>query len=204
MKLTHDILDQHTSALGKTAWGDLASSAAPWVVGTIRTDPLSTEAGSVLDLTCRIRPHERDIFGFRLKIEDDLSVVARESIDDRELTDPKTISAVIHRHIQTLVKKISPKLFEFDPRIGTTVGPDQVDLLPPCPLFDPTFMYVPRWFAPSPHPSKPCPLCQKRFDQGGVPMWGGGNVQWVHLGCWAKGLTLMPQTDTSGSGSGLW
>ena len=71
---------------------------------------------------------------------------------------------------------------EHDPRIG--IGPDN---LPQSPLFDPPRVRPPAMLEPSADEAF-CPFCRGRFTRGEVA-WGGGNLLWVHPGCWVAAVT---------------
>jgi hypothetical protein len=81
-------------------------------------------------------------------------------------------------------------LYEFDPRVGWSFDGDGV--LPSCPLLDPKpafsrtglFEEDARRLGKLPPRSmrSRCPFCRDgHFDP---PIWGGGNLLWVHPVCW--------------------
>lgn len=103
-----------------------------------------------------------------------------------------------------LARKLSFKLFEYDPRIGLPLSIK----FPDCPLFDPPYIVVPyqNYLGGGPKPQgkvsnstnitkyndvsntlTTCPFCQGRihpFEGGIYPgVWCGGNVGFAHEDC---------------------
>lgn len=121
--------------------------------------------------------------------------------------------------IKHMAYKLSPSLYEFDPRIGMNLA-EELDWLPTrfpsCPLFDPPspirrpttgFQYyrqVSKWCQDNrlPRTSHPggtpldegCVFCRESVIAHPFPeeiIWGGGNIGWVHRYCapWVDGET---------------
>lgn len=127
------------------------------------------------------------------------------AIADRELKYHRDPPEVLRLALDQIFRDVSPRLYEHDPRIGMfppTSMPTNKDQpyqpLIRCPLFDPQSMF-PRpdfgnneyrepWTREQPPPPwvyGKCRFCGHDFDMN-PPMWGGGNLLWVHQTCWMK------------------
>lgn len=72
-------------------------------------------------------------------------------------------------------------LFERDPRIKWMCCSKP---LPRSPLFDPRPGF-PRTLDEIVEQARVCPLCAQPFLGSVAPIWGGGNLLWVHESCWS-------------------
>jgi hypothetical protein len=104
--------------------------------------------------------------------------------------------------LQQLLADVSPRVYEHDPRIGMFPTEGSIEPLPRSPLFDPQSLF-PRpdlealsspevsfdpWENGKPPPLwayGKCRFCDKEFHAIS-PMWGGGNLLWVHQPCWFR------------------
>jgi hypothetical protein len=115
-----------------------------------------------------------------------------------DITDTETLlvrdqGSLLQSIVRGLIRGLGPDIYEYDPRIGHTEPSPGTTTLPACPLLEPRpFKQQPYWDSFRPDVQYPnhtdCPLCGESFSEWALPMWGGGNVQWVHLECWGSDL----------------
>jgi len=105
-------------------------------------------------------------------------------VSDRSTYETLAEDEIYRTIIKELLGKLAPRLYEWDPRIGTPFGK-----LPSLPLFDrPDGAHL-RQFAVLERNDGDvyCPFCRVRMHKGiglyGNLSWGGGNFGWVHRRC---------------------
>jgi len=170
-------------------WGDLNPEDHEFIHGQVaiqRNPPMGTR---MIVMTIRFDRETRVVGGYRHVLEAK-EVSGYEYINDMELVAGPARSIYI-QVLRDIIKEIGPDLYEYDPRLGITLK-DYNGRLPSCPLFDPFPLPYPEWevrdWSTNIPNETPCPLCGGMFAAHDKPMWGGGNVCWVHADCWGKGL----------------
>jgi hypothetical protein len=184
-----------TEELNRAIWGDVEPSRHPYVRSVIHIIPdLRMAARDITLIVFADENWTRDIHGHRYFLERN-QFVGKASIDHRDMVGRREVRLFADR-LRALIREMSAAMYEYDPRIGHCLK-DFNDRLPRCPLFEPPLWPNPAWGDPErdwmvnvPNET-PCPLCGEKFHADDPPMWGGGNVCWVHKGCWAKGLPRM-------------
>jgi hypothetical protein len=123
--------------------------------------------------------------------------ICREALSLRHIEDAD-MEREVWRVYHGMARKMSFRLFEFDPRIGLPMN----DSFPDCPLFDPPYIVGPysHYLALKPIPGQvtpktrevtktltTCPFCLGRsLPFGGSlnpAVWCGGNVGFAHEAC---------------------
>lgn len=169
-------------------WGDLNPDEYPFVHFHVQINPDLPMARRKLVMAVRFDQEVRIVGGYRLVL-DLLEVAGGVYLDDMALVaSPRAV--YIHK-LKEILHEIGPSLYEHDPRLGFILeSPDA--RLPQCPLFDPFPLPFPKWevrdWTVNVPRETPCPICGEKFAAHNKPMWGGGNVCWVHADCWGKGL----------------
>lgn len=188
-------LDNQIHELNKVLFKEM--EPYDWFHGSIHSMRMLTEIGIRFTLGIRIHRHQRVVDGFQQIIEGK-QIAAQHVLNDRELVMARTPMAqweIVACCIRELTAKARPMLYEFDPRIGTTL--DYGHSLSKMEWFDPPENIVPLWEdEPVKTPMhKPCPLCGKPFNPYNKPMWVGGNMRWAHTNCWTKGMRkIIPES----------
>lgn len=185
--------DSFSGVVSKALWKDLAP--VPWVQVTVATTCQTSSTDMILDILVTSQDHEitHSLFrGRRVRIPG-AQVRAQVPIPDFFRAPAPGQSqaavvgeAVIKAALAAVSQDLAPSLREQDPRVGRQIemGARLRDVLPACPLFDPPRLCAPEWEAAPPLDSVPCPICHEKFGRGAPAMWGGGNLLWVHPGCW--------------------
>lgn len=89
--------------------------------------------------------------------------------------------------LEQAIKANAFRFYELDPRIGWRVQKPG-DELSRSPLLDPSEPFSrtgERVYKGGDVLVEPrCPFCQEPHEDGSRPLWGGGNLMWVHHHCW--------------------
>lgn len=72
--------------------------------------------------------------------------------------------------------------YPWDPRYGWSMR-DAHDELPRSPLFDPPLLISRNGLMIEGYPPLNCPFCKEQISNTYPPVWGGGNLMWVHDNC---------------------
>jgi len=189
-------------------WGGLLlvslGPEARWFYHCLR-DPVYT--GYTLMITVRVKDLRRDIHGYTYRLPGREMTVQRR-IGHHELIlrrDIQDVAQMLSQTIEEMAWELGPMLYEWDPRIGWECQPpgfpgseSGFHTKPDwqaCLVLDPRRIWYPQWEGYDLPGARPCCLCQKPFTVD-WPIWGGGNVQWVHRECWGRGLQKMPRWTT--------
>jgi hypothetical protein len=186
-----------------TASGSLDLRQYPWL--HLRFHSLANPAMQALSLTVRVRMSQHTHRVGNAEVH--LSPVewgTQTSLSWRALHLARTAQepgAIVRECIEKMLLEVSPRLYEHDPRIGAYPAPGQEQPIPRCPLFDPQRLFPPPdpslmqeialpiepWDKGTPPPLWAygrCRFCGEPFNPYNRPMWGGGNLLWVHQPCW--------------------
>jgi len=187
-----DIQDALDRAM-REAWGDLDLAAFKYITHRVSVDRRPATHTCVVVVTIRFDSHARIIHGCRYMLPAKEFAARGPLIHDEQLVDLVEPTMPFIESVKTALKAMPTSLYEYDPRIGVVGGDGE---LRRCPLLDPPFRFPPEWRR-TPAPTfpmipqgdvRPCPICEEPFDAGHRPMWGGGNLGWVHASCWTEGL----------------
>ena len=148
-----------------TVLADEGLSEIPWFHGRWDVDRANIPDNITVQLEVMVDTHPtpQQVEGFR--------------VSARQLVSSRITKAVCGAVIRDIWRKLSPYLYEIDPRIGFTLLPGMSDF-PRSFLFDPDA-------GNNLYPGR-CVFCTDPFTRSNIPMWGGGNVMWVHKSCWLK------------------
>lgn len=189
---------QGDAAFAIAAGGDLDLSRFPWIQCSLNT--LMNPATQALEVRVivNVREHEHDVGNIRLKLRP-MRWHSGLAVAMRELHIARAPEEIIRASIGNILRDLGPRFFEHDPRIGMFPSPAQAQPIPRAPLFDPETLFpTPDLKNFDPHtvrepwlPGEPpplwaygnCRLCGHEFGME-QPMWGGGNLLWVHQSCW--------------------
>lgn len=170
-------------------WGDLNPDEYGSVHFHVSINPDIGMARRQIVMGVQFDQEVRVIGGYRHVLEGKKAVGA-DYLEDLELMGRRPRFVYIEK-LKGILKEIGPTLYEWDPRLGHFLK-DFNDHLPRCPLFDPPLIPNPEWevrdWTMNVPNETPCPICGEKFTAHNKPMWGGGNVCWVHAECWGKGL----------------
>jgi len=185
-----------------TASGSLDLRQHPWL--QISLFSLSNPSAQALDLSLRIRmsPHTHRVGTAEVHLSP-VEWGTQTSLSWRVLHLARTVqepAALVREHIKGMLQKVSPRVYEHDPRIGFFPTTGQEQPIPHCMLFDPRSLFPPPdpsimqdsfpiepWNKGAPPPLWAygrCRFCGEPFNPYNHPMWGGGNLLWVHQPCW--------------------
>ena len=166
-------------AFVRQAWGELNEAHYPWITTTVsvtrHTSRLMWEVGLSVSITDH--HHGESLVSMDLQ---GIRATATSVFSDREMALDKE-GQVVWGAFESTIEKIAPRLFEHDPRIGRPPSH-----LTTCRLFDPPWGTIrPAFYSTMQEPAEaPCSLCGEVFEDNHPPIWGGGNVLWVHWTCW--------------------
>ena len=122
-----------------------------------------------------------------LPVDDHKEAMVQRSISVLSLGQIIAPVQAVETLFDTMVQEIRPIVCELDHRIGTLwEGVDGPNPLPACPLFDPPRFVFPAWEQVPGVQAQPCPFCHQVFTPSQSPMWGGGDLRWVHPACWIR------------------
>ena len=105
-------------------------------------------------------------------------------VSDRSIYETLAEDEIYRAIFRELLRNLAPRLYEWDPRIGTPFGK-----LPSLPLFDrPDGAHLRQYDLIKSKEPVYCPCCRwemhpDRIDGLGGLCWGGGNFGWVHRSC---------------------
>lgn len=172
--------------LEKSLWGTTPPDRHPWLHLVLETrDADIARASRVLTLTVTMDRRHRHVAGTVCEVSPQHFGTSLDVADIETVNlHPEGVPRFIHMKVRGLQREITPYLFEYDPRIGNMPrGPSD---FPEWPLFDPIPRLRPFLTRDQVSASDVvlCPLCGEMFTAVNMPMWGGGNVQWVHADCW--------------------
>jgi len=190
-------------AMREAASGDLDLHRYPWL--KVRFWSGHNPARMAVDIRADIliTAHQIRVGNIFLDL-DDGRWVSNVSISDHSFAvarGEEELRTLIREVIRNTGRSLAMRLYEHDPRIGSFPTGNPIPL-PRCPLFDPDSLF-PRPQIPTddgiydpwlPEVSPPmwvygkCRFCGEGFHRGLPPMWGGGNLLWVHQPCWMKAV----------------
>lgn len=193
------------SAISQTIWGDLyvpGGPEHPFKVTLHSSRDLEDIARRVV-LVFRVAPHRREWNGRTYHVEPS-EVVVNFLIPEREFYMSKMEDVIKHhfdKAFASFPKQVAPRMFEYDPRIGTVVrvGESRKETWRPSLLFDPPGGV--RWPFPRPQIDAPlyakfhnqwgrCGQCKTDLKMGAEVTWGGGHLLWVCRKCHPRPETL--------------
>jgi len=168
-------------------WGDVRAS---YLEATVRTHENLQRQTHQIRVSVFVKDHERLVHGYRLSYEAREVCVATE-FSNREIYAARdNLPRIFEDSLKAMAVELAPLLYECDPRLGTFLN-DPDDKLPAALFFDPRPLLPPLWITGGLYPTeghRGCTLCGEPFAPQNRPMWGGGNVLWVHMDCWCQGL----------------
>lgn len=202
----------HFSGIGTGVLTDLLGEVElpPWMEFSFGASPDPTRRCVKLGIDVQIRPRfQRKVplpmGGSREEIVIDTRAGRRLhtefSVTDMAIRECKDdLVGFFREGIRSALLAAAHRLYEFDPRMGWCwTGMARQLQLPTSRLFDPPGPFS-RTGVPlvlerdraeakyrTPEIDEPrCPFCREPHKFDDPPLWAGGNLLWVHTGCWRR------------------
>ena len=186
-----------TKLLFKDLWGDVEQPF--WITFTVSGVVLPAWDRVQITTRFQIQKHRR-IVAEHIQCVQGRTGGSNVTLPSQNVVLDAHFVHLLQESLKDSIEDISLLLYEFDPRIGYILLYPK-DSLPVCPLFDRRGpVWRPKWkdwtarvaqgahsvAAGVPVEQVPCMLCGEDFEFHMTPMWGGGNIGWVHANCWIE------------------
>lgn len=176
------------------AWGGADPRRLDYVSSHVEIFPKPQLHSRDVVVAVLFKEHTREIdkCRFVLPERDFIEAVRVDDLDLRHAEDTEDVFVAAFR---VAVGRFRGAFYEYDPRIGIVAPDPDKPHLPECPLFDPPVRFPPLWASvdplrnPQPE-SVACPICEEPYSVSNPPMWGGGNLGWVHTHCYVRDLPV--------------